>query len=260
MTQPRRSYHDVDELQIHLRTCGQGRPLLLIHQNAYSSAMWERLMPELADRGYRTIAFDLPGYGLSDPFPQEPSLGDYARVACALLDQVGVEAFAVLGQHLGASLALKLAVEHPERVTGAIGYGLFLPGGRYEDAVIAAAPPVYDREGGEVMRQWEGRFALGGDAEMAVRSLAANLEAGTRRHLGLLAMKHEDHERLLERLERPYLAISSPLDTFFEESQRAAQLSPYVTFLDAQANGLFFGEANPALYARQVDEFLRSAR
>lgn len=95
---------------------------------------------------------------------------------------------------------------------------------------------------------------------MAVRSLAANLEAGMRRHLGLLAMKHTDHVRLLERLGRPYLAISSRLDSFYEESQRAAELSPHVTFLDAGENGLFFAEANPALYARYVDEFLTGAR
>jgi pimeloyl-ACP methyl ester carboxylesterase len=162
----------------------------------------------------------------------------------------------VLGQHLGASLALELAVQQPERVGRAIGYGLFLPGGRWEAAVTGAAPPVYDRDGAEVVRQWEIRFALGGTTEMAVRSLAANLEAGMGRHLGLLAMKHSDHVRLLERLERPYLAISSPLDSFYEESQRAASLSPHVTFLDAGQNGLFFAEADPALYARYVDEFL----
>jgi hypothetical protein len=91
---------------------------------------------------------------------------------------------------------------------------------------------------------------------MAVRSLAANFEAGMRRHLGLLAMKREDHVRLLERLERPYLAISGPLDSFYEETRRSAEISPRVTFLDAGENGLFFGEENPELYARHVDEFL----
>jgi pimeloyl-ACP methyl ester carboxylesterase len=257
MKRPRRTYLDVDDLQVHVRTLGEGRPLLLVHQNAHSSAMWELLMPELAARGYRAIALDLPGYGLSDPLGGEPSLADYARVACAALDQLGVDGFDVLGQHLGASLALKLAVERPERVGRTIGYGLFLPGGRWEAAVTGAGPPLYDRAGAEVARQWEIRWALGGDAEMAVRSLAANFEAGMRRHLGLLAMKHEDHERLLEQLERPYLVISSPLDSFYEESQRAAELSPHVTFLDAGDNGLFFAESDPALYASYIDDFRR---
>jgi pimeloyl-ACP methyl ester carboxylesterase len=257
MTRPRRTYLDIEGRQLHLRTLGEGRPLLLVHQNAHSSSMWELLMPELAARGYRAVAVDLPGYGLSDPLGGEPSLADYARVACAALDQLGVDGFDVLGQHLGASLALKLAVERPERVGRAIGYGLFLPGGRWEAAVTGAAPPVYDRAGAEVARQWEIRWALGGDAEMAVRSLAANFEAGMRRHLGLLAMKREDHEALLQRLRRPYLAISSPLDSFYEESRRAASLSACVTFLDAGENGLFFAESDPALYASHVDDFGR---
>ena len=259
MTRPRREYHDVDGLQVHVRTAGEGRPLLLVHQNAYSSAMWERLMPELAARGYRAIALDLPGYGMSDALAGEPSLAAYGAVACAVLDQLGVDGFDVLGQHLGASLGLALAVERPARVGRAIGYGLFLPGGRWEAAVTGAAPPVYDREGAEVARQWEIRFALGGDAEMAVRSLAANLEAGMGRHLGLLAMKHTDHVRLLERLERPYLAMSSPLDSFYEESRRAAEISPFVEFLDTGSHGLFFAESDPALYASYVDAFLGSA-
>lgn len=260
MGRPRRAYVDVEDRQVHVRTLGEGRPLLLVHQNAHSSSMWELLMPELAPRGYRTVALDLPGYGLSDPFPGEPSLADYGRCVCAVADGLGIDGFDVLGTHLGASLALELAVEHPERVGRAIGYGLFLPGGRHEAAVTGAAPPVYDPDGAEVARQWEIRWALGANAEMAVRSLAANLEAGTRRHLGLLAMKNADPVRLLERLQRPYLAISSRLDSFFEESQRAADLSPHVTFLDAGENGLFFAEANPALYARYVDEFLSGAR
>src|SRR3954462_3901700 len=160
MNGPRREYLDVGGAQVHIRTLGAGRPLLLVHQNAYSSAMWERMMPALARRGYHAIALDLPGYGLSDPMAGEPSLADYAACACAVLDQLGVTGFDVLGQHLGASLALKLAVEQPERVGHGVGYGLFLPGGRWEAAVTAAAPPVYDREGAEVMRQWEARFAL----------------------------------------------------------------------------------------------------
>jgi pimeloyl-ACP methyl ester carboxylesterase len=257
MTKPRRAYLDVDGRQVHLRTLGEGRPLLLLHQNAYSSLMWELMLPELAARGYQGIAVDLPGYGMSDPLPGEPTLADYGAVALAVLDALGAGGFDVLGQHLGASLALELAVDHGDRVGRAIGYGLFLPGGKWEAAVTAAAPPVYDRDGAEVAKQWEIRFALGGDARMAVRSLAANLEAGMRRHLGLLAMKREDHEALLRRLERPYLALSSPLDSFYEESRRAATLSRHVTFRDTGENGLFFPESNPALYASYVDEFLR---
>lgn len=261
MIQARRAYIDQGDRQLHFRLLGEGRPMLLIHHNAYSSALWDAVMPELAARGYRTIAPDLPGYGLSDPFPEKPSLSDYAGSMLALLDALGEEEFDVTGQHLGASIALRLAIDRPERLGRAIGFGLFLPGGRFEAAVTAAAPPVYDQEGAEVQRQWSIRWQLGGPrftADIAVRSLAANLECGERRHLGLLAMRDEDHEALVRRLERPFLAISSSRDSFYEESQRAAQLSRHVTFLDVgDENGIFMAEENPSLYARIVDESLR---
>jgi pimeloyl-ACP methyl ester carboxylesterase len=256
----RRSYVDVGSGQVHVRSLGDGRPLLLVHQNAYSSEMWVGLMPELAACGHRAIAIDLPGYGLSDPWPVRPSLHGYARLAVDVLDALGVGGFDVLGQHLGASVALRLAVDVPQRVGAGIGFGVFLPGGRYESAVTAASPPVYDLEGEEVMRQWRIRWQLGADrftAEMAVRSLAANLQAGQRRHLGLLAMNDEDHEVLLRALTRPYLAISSERDSFYAESQRAATISPHVRFIDAGDEGLFWPDEDPSGYARVIAGFLR---
>jgi pimeloyl-ACP methyl ester carboxylesterase len=261
MGRVQRAYVDQGDRQLHVRTAGEGRALLLVHQNAHSSSMWEALMPELAANGRRAIALDLPGYGLSDPFPVPPSLRDYASSALSLLDVLGVGEFDVLGQHLGASVGLRLAVDVPARVGGGIGFGIFLPGGRFESAVTAAAPPVYDRAGAEVMRQWEIRWQLGGakfTPEMAVRSVAANLEAGERRHLGLLAMKDSDHEAMVRDLTRPFLGISSHRDSFFEETQHAAALNSHVSFRDVGEEGLFFAEENPREYARIVEDFLSS--
>jgi pimeloyl-ACP methyl ester carboxylesterase len=257
----KRAYVDQGDRQLHLRTVGEGRALLLVHQNAHSSTMWEALMPELAANGRRAIALDLPGYGLSDPFPAPPSLRGYANCALSMLDALGVGGFDVLGQHLGASLGLQLVLDAPERVGAGIGFGIFLPGGRFESAVTAAAPPVYDRAGAEVMRQWNIRWQLGGanfTAEMAVRSVAANLEAGERRHLGLLAMKDSDHEAMVRDLTRPFLGISSHRDSFYEETQRAAALNSHVSFRDVGDEGLFFAEENPREYARIVEDFLSS--
>lgn len=82
MSHIQRAYVDQGDRQLHLRTAGEGRALLLVHQNAHSSTMWEARMPEVAANGRRAIALDLPGHGLSDPFPAPPSLRGYAN--CAL--------------------------------------------------------------------------------------------------------------------------------------------------------------------------------
>src|SRR5271157_4009044 len=54
---------------------GQGEPILLIMGLGYSSCLWHRTRPVLAQR-YRTVAFDNRGVGLSDappgPYSQTP--------------------------------------------------------------------------------------------------------------------------------------------------------------------------------------------
>ena len=45
----RRAYVDLDHGQVHYRTAGTGRPLVLLHQTASSSVMYERLAPHLED-------------------------------------------------------------------------------------------------------------------------------------------------------------------------------------------------------------------
>jgi class 3 adenylate cyclase len=62
--------------------------------------------------------FDLPGLGASDP-PASGRLGDLDEaVECALavLDATGLERVAVFAEHDGTAIAVRLAVEHPERV------------------------------------------------------------------------------------------------------------------------------------------------
>lgn len=63
-----RAYVDGPWGQIHLRIAGpkHGPVVLLIHKMVWSSVEFSRVQPLLAARGVRTIAVDLPGYGLSD--------------------------------------------------------------------------------------------------------------------------------------------------------------------------------------------------
>src|SRR6202043_4278877 len=67
---------------------GTGDPLVLLHGLLDSSEGWNHLAELSSER----IAFDLPGFGHSDP-PARGSLAGYARDIAAGLDMLGVEHF-----------------------------------------------------------------------------------------------------------------------------------------------------------------------
>ena len=80
---------------------GQGAPVLLIMGLGYTSAMWYRTRPVLAQQ-YRTIAFDNRGVGLSDLPLGLCSIATMAADAAAVLDAAGVaraHVFALDGGH-----------------------------------------------------------------------------------------------------------------------------------------------------------------
>jgi pimeloyl-ACP methyl ester carboxylesterase len=90
---------------------GSGDPLVLLHGLLDSSEGWDHL----AELPYERIAFDLPGFGHSDP-PSRGSLAGYARDIAAGLQMLGVERFNLVGHSLGGGIATALAELMPDRV------------------------------------------------------------------------------------------------------------------------------------------------
>lgn len=106
---------------------GQGAPVLLIMGLGYTSAMWHRTRPALAQR-YRTIAFDNRGVGLSDVPPGPYSIATMASDAAAVLDAAGVARAHVVGVSMGGMIAQEFALQYPARTRSLI-LGCTAPGG-----------------------------------------------------------------------------------------------------------------------------------
>ena len=56
------------DIDLHYQDYGEGRPIILIHGWPLSHRMWDKQTEDLVNAGYRVIAYDRRGFGLSD-FP-----------------------------------------------------------------------------------------------------------------------------------------------------------------------------------------------
>ncbi|MGB9203396.1 MAG: alpha/beta fold hydrolase [Terriglobales bacterium] len=112
---------------------GQGAPVLLIMGLGYTSAMWHRTRPVLAQH-FRTIAFDNRGVGLSNVPPGPYSIATMASDAAAVLDAAGIARAHVFGVSMGGMIAQEFALQYPARTRSLI-LGCTSPGG--PSAVLA---------------------------------------------------------------------------------------------------------------------------
>jgi len=99
---------------IHYRTAGSGPAVTLFHINQQSSALMVELIEALAPR-FRVVAIDYPSHGHSDPIPGQPDFSDYVACAVSVLDALGIETTSVMGEAVGAGVAIHFANTHPGR-------------------------------------------------------------------------------------------------------------------------------------------------
>jgi len=100
---------------IHYRSAGHGDAVLLFHINQQSSALMLELIEDLA-ADFHVLAMDYPSHGMSDHVAEQPSIGDYADMALALMDAHGIARAHLIGEAVGSLVATDLAGRHPDRV------------------------------------------------------------------------------------------------------------------------------------------------
>jgi len=111
------SFVRVDGLNTYYVEAGQGPPVVLFHGASLGSCTdaWDRTLEPLASHGFRAIALDYPGYGLTDN-PTDYTLAYRLRFLKGFLDALGLERAHLIGHSQGGSLACSLAFAHPDRI------------------------------------------------------------------------------------------------------------------------------------------------
>lgn len=132
----------IDGVKVACREAGpaDGPVVLLLHGFPTSSHMFRNLIPLLADR-YHVIAPDYPGFGQSNAPDHRRfayGFGHYADIVDGLMGRLGAKRYAMYVMDYGAPVGYRLALKHPERVSGLIVQN----GNAYDEGLGAFWDPI----------------------------------------------------------------------------------------------------------------------
>jgi pimeloyl-ACP methyl ester carboxylesterase len=182
--------------RIHYERSGAGFPLLLIHAGIADARMWKPQVEAWADR-FDMIRPDLRGFGDSDLPPMSYSSREDL---VGLLDHLRVNRAHVMGCSMGGTVALDLALEHPERVERLVLVAGGISGSNLgdADAALFADIEAADKTGdldavnrAEVRLWVDGPRRPEGSAPAAVRDLVLDMN-GRSLHSDWAAADHQD--------------------------------------------------------------------
>jgi pimeloyl-ACP methyl ester carboxylesterase len=118
IAQTSRSYA-VNGIEMHVVVTGSGPDVLLLHGFPDSHELWRHQIPALVGAGFRVIAPDLRGFGLTE-IPKGGVAAYRADQLVAdvvsLLDVLGVATVRLVAHDWGAVIGWLFAIKHPERI------------------------------------------------------------------------------------------------------------------------------------------------
>ena len=163
LADPDSHFIEVNGLQVHYKTFGAGEPtFLLLHGFGSSTFSWREVLAPLGERG-TALAFDRPAFGLTERPLAWTGVNPYSlegqeALTLGLMDALNVPKAVLVGNSSGGALAVRLALDHPERVTALVLVDPALAGGGGAPAWarLLFNTPQMDRAGPLLMRQFGG--------------------------------------------------------------------------------------------------------
>ncbi len=100
-----------------VREQGDGEPVVCIHGVPTSSFLYRKVVAELAGRGLRGVAFDLPGLGLADrPQEYDYTWSGLGRFSAAAVDALGLDSYHLVVHDIGGPVGFELAAARRDQV------------------------------------------------------------------------------------------------------------------------------------------------
>lgn len=251
---------------VHYETQGSGPPILLLHGWLGSWGYWLDTMASLSD-AFRCYAIDFWGFGESGKPRTGYEVDDFVALVYQFMDRLGIPAAPVIGHSMGGTVALKLAIEHPERVTKVAAVGSPIHGralslalrlaGRKPVAYIAWHTPALLRWGirafsPRLARDWRRWY------EMIMHDLSrTTLEAFL---TSIRSLRLTDLRPALHMAEVPALGLYGQRDLIVDPRQGSVLLRgmPNAQVFNMEHCGHFPMLDDPALFNRKLRQFLTS--
>lgn len=235
---------------------GTGTPVVFLHQTPRSVDEYRDVLPALAERGYRAIAFDTPGFGASAPLREHPSIEGWASALVSSLQALGLERVALVGHHTGGVIAVELAARLPDRVSA-----LVLSSTPLTDAAHRGMPSGEESvdvgEDADSLRASRAGFYPAGRPDLLDRYAADAVRAGALARLGHHAVGSYEMDDKIERLRMPVLLIGADEDPFaFPHLERMAAALPHAQ-TEVIAGGMVpLPDGWPERFSAAVADFL----
>lgn len=143
-TPPAGKFIDAEGVRLHYVDRGAGPVVVLLHGNGVLLQDYEASgVLDLAAKDHRVIAFDRPGFGYSDrPRSRIWTPAEQGRLIAQALEQLGIEQAVVVGHSWGTLVALSMALEHPELVSGLVLLSGYYYGTARPDVVPGSLPAI----------------------------------------------------------------------------------------------------------------------
>lgn len=262
----RRAYADGPYGQIHYLDGQHGRPLVLLHQAVMTANQFDYVFEPLMKLGFRPIAIDLPGFGLSDRTPFVPKVSDYAPVVPAVLDALGIRRAAIVGHHTGALVVNEVAIQYPKRVIANVMCGpLFIPeeqraaliadiGGR-ERAFRALPHAAHMNQLAEARERYAGT-SVSADriSDYVVQAMLA-MQRGAYWYGHNAGLNYRQEEPIMK-ITQPTLLLTNTGDLLYESAKTAKRMRPDFEFRELQGGGIDIVDQQPEEWAASVGDFL----
>ena len=225
------------DIRLYYQEKGKGRPLVLLHGNGEDGSYFRHQMEYFSPQ-YRVLAVDTRGHGQSPRGTAPFTMSQFAQDLKTLLDELEINAPILLGFSDGANIAMKFALQYPERLTA-----LILNGGNLHPQGIKRGVQLPIELGYRAVRLFAGRS----------QEARRNMEI-----LGLMVHEPNLKPQELSAIQAPTLVIAGARDMV--KTAHTREIAAHIPHarLAILPGYHFIAGKNPERFNREVEQFLNT--